>query len=167
MIVCLDVDYRADDSAAVAAIVFEKFDSDAIIESHCVTVKNIHPYVPGEFYKRELPCLMAALKEVKSPIDLIIVDSYVWLAKGVPGMGHHLYEELEKVIPVIGCAKTHFKTDDVSIPIVRGTSKSPLYITSVGMDEVDAAKYISQMHGDNRIPTLLKQVDRMCRDYGN
>ena len=164
MIVCLDVDYREDDTAVVAAIVFDKIDSDIVVESHTETVMDIHPYVPGEFYKRELPCLMAALRKVQSPIDLIIVDSYVWLAKETPGMGHHLYESLNKKIPIIGCAKTFFKTDDSSIKVYRGSSKNPLYITSIGIGYDEAAALIGIMHGDNRLPTLLKKVDRLCRD---
>ncbi len=163
MIVCLDVDYRGD-NAVVAAIVFDKIDSDVTVESHTEIVMDIYPYVPGEFYKRELPCLMAALKKVQSPINLIIIDSYVWLAKEVPGMGHHLYEALDKKIPIIGCAKTFFKTDDISVKVYRGSSKNPLYVTSVGMDYDEAATLIGVMHGDNRLPTLLKKVDRLCRD---
>lgn len=162
MIVCLDVDYRGDD-AQVAAIVFEKWASDTVTESKVLTVKNVHPYVPGEFYKRELPCLLAVLAELKSPIDLIVVDSYVWLAKDKPGMGHHLYEALDKKIPVIGVAKTHFKTDDCSVKILRGESKTPLFLTCIGIEQIEAATFVSVMHGDHRIPTLLKLVDKICR----
>ncbi|HKQ22289.1 MAG TPA: endonuclease V [Nitrososphaeraceae archaeon] len=162
MKVCLDVDYRNDD-ASVAAIVFDDWESDSIVEQHTVLVNGVHPYVPGEFYKRELPCLLAILKKVQSPIDLIVVDSYVWLATGVSGMGHHLYEALNSKTPVIGCAKTHFGTDDLSIAITRGQSKTPLFITSVGVDDKLAAGYISKMHGVNRVPTLLKKVDQLCR----
>ena len=32
------------------------------------------------------------------------------------------------------------------------------------MDRAEAARAIQRMHGLYRIPTLLKRVDRLCRD---
>ena len=36
-------------------------------------------------------------------------------------------------------------------------------MTAVGIDPLAAAEQIRQMHGANRIPTLLKRVDRLTR----
>jgi deoxyribonuclease V len=36
-------------------------------------------------------------------------------------------------------------------------------MTAVGIEPVTAAEAIRQMHGANRIPTLLKRVDRLTR----
>ncbi|PKN30756.1 MAG: endonuclease V, partial [Deltaproteobacteria bacterium HGW-Deltaproteobacteria-21] len=47
--------------------------------------------------------------------------------------------------------------------VFRGRSKSPLYVTAAGMDPSEAAGHIRSMHGGHRIPTLLKQVDRLSR----
>lgn len=46
----------------------------------------------------------------------------------------------------------------------RGTSRSPLYVTAAGMDATEAARHIAEMHGPHRIPTLLKRIDRLCRE---
>jgi deoxyribonuclease V len=81
-----------------------------------------------------------------------------------PGLGAHLYNRLDNRIPVIGVAKNRYKTSDSAIEILRGKSKKPLYITAVGVDLISASKYIQCMHGDNRIPTLLKKVDQISRN---
>ena len=46
--------------------------------------------------------------------------------------------------------------------VYRGNTKKALYVTSVGLDD-NANSLVKQMHGKFRIPTLLKQVDQLCR----
>jgi len=72
------------------------------------------------------------------------------------GLGYHLYKSLGNEIPVIGVAKTSFKDNNAFvIDILRGKSKNPLFITSIGIDSEDAAECIKKMHGEFRMPTLL------------
>ena len=47
--------------------------------------------------------------------------------------------------------------------MTRGKSQTPLFITAAGIDVHTAASFIQSMHGKFRIPTLLKQVDQLCR----
>ena len=76
-----------------------------------------------------------------------------------------MYEALNEKIPVIGVAKNNFaKIDALKVPVLRGDSKKPLYITSKGIDLEQAASYIQEMHGEYRFPTLLKEVDRLGRE---
>jgi len=49
--------------------------------------------------------------------------------------------------------------------IYRGQSTNPLYITSEGIELEKSADLILNMHGDYRIPTLLKKVDQLCRNW--
>ena len=59
MIAILDVDYR--DEKAVAACVIANDWTDAQPAAEFVeTILHVEPYVPGEFYCRELPCLSGA-----------------------------------------------------------------------------------------------------------
>ena len=52
-------------------------------------------YVPGQFYRRELPCLLAVFGLVRQPLEIILIDGYVWLdAQGMPGLGGHLFDAL-------------------------------------------------------------------------
>ena len=75
-------------------------------------------------------------------------------------------------VPVIGVAKNRFRSyvsgsaDDPafeSIELLRGDSNRPLFVTAIGMAPRDAAALVRSMHGANRLPTLLKRVDRLCR----
>jgi deoxyribonuclease V len=49
--------------------------------------------------------------------------------------------------------------------VVRGTeAKRPLYVTAAGVGVDQAAAWVRSMHGPHRLPTLLKRVDRLCRE---
>jgi deoxyribonuclease V len=67
-------------------------------------------------------------------------------------------------VPVIGVAKTAFHASQLAVPVLRGASQRALLVTSVGVDVQAAAAYIQRMHGPSRLPTLLKRVDRLCRE---
>ncbi|WP_218965971.1 hypothetical protein [Snodgrassella communis] len=67
---------------------------------------NIAPYQSGQFYRQELPCIMALLDKIGlSTISTIVIDGYVHLADGKIGLGGYLYHALDKTIPIIGVAK--------------------------------------------------------------
>lgn len=167
MIACLDVDYRHTTGVA-ACLVANDWHSSQAANVYAKTIRDIAPYEPGAFYKRELPCLLQVLQLVQEALDFIIVDSYVWLdsAKTHQGMGAHLYYALHEKIPVIGVAKTHYEgTDEVAREVLRGQSRSPLFVSAIGADLDWAADQVCNMHGLHRIPTLLKEVDSLCRSF--
>src|SRR5438046_1855650 len=108
MIACVDVDYR-DNGAVAACVLFRDWADAASAAEHVRRLERVEPYQPGQFYKREMPCLLAVLAEVAEPLETIVVDGYVWLAdEGTPGLGAHLFEALDAALPVIGVAKTRF-----------------------------------------------------------
>jgi deoxyribonuclease V len=157
----VDVDYR--DSFAVAACVLFRDWPARTPEAELVeVVQPIAPYEPGAFYKRELPCLLAVLGRVNIPLDAIVVDAFVDLAPGRPGLGRRLFETLGR--PIVGVAKTPFAGATQALTVYRGASRSPLYVTTAGMDPQLAAEGVRRMAGEHRIPLLLKRVDRLCRD---
>lgn len=123
-------------------------------------------YVSGEFYKRELPCIMSILTQIKlQKEDIIVVDGFVVLDDGGKlGLGGHLYEELNRQVPIIGVAKSNFATlDALKREVLRGDSKRPLYITSLGINLDKAAQYIQNMYGEYRIPDILKKLDQKTK----
>ena len=121
-------------------------------------------YVPGQFYKRELPLLRAVIDGLPSRPSMLVIDGYVWLgATDAPGLGAHLFKELHAVTPIVGVAKTAYRNDTWSERVYRGGSRKPLYVTTAGFDPARAAALVASMHGKYRIPTLLKQVDRLAR----
>lgn len=162
MIACLDVDYR-DDHAAVACVLFENWTDELESRQIIQRIDEVAPYVSGEFYKRELPCLLAVLTPIHQEITYIIIDGYVHLSETKKGLGGYLYDALQQQIPVIGVAKTRFH-EAPSIEVKRGESQNALHVTAAGVDVATAGEYIRQMHGEFRLPTLLKKTDRLCRD---
>jgi len=169
MIACIDVDYSdegtAGTTATAACVVFASWTAAAPAAEHVERLSEIAEYVPGQFYKRELPCVLAVLELVEPLPDLIVIDGYVILdGEGTHGMGGYLYEALDRRIPVIGVAKNRFRSNVAAIEVFRGGSKRPLFVTALGIDPQAAADDIERMHGNHRLPTLLKRVDRLCRD---
>ena len=164
MLVSLDVDYRPDVTVA-ACVLFQDW-GDAAEAAHFVDRgPPAEAYVPGEFFRRELPALLRVVALVPHPLTTVIIDGYVWLgADERPGLGAHLYEALGRGVPVIGVAKTAFHSSKAAVPVLRGTSTRPLLVTAVGVDSQAAAACIQRMHGPSRLPTLLKRVDRLCRE---
>src|SRR5262249_59722862 len=91
-------------------------------------------YVPGQFYKRELPLLRAVIDGLPSRPSMLVIDGYVWLgATDAPGLGAHLFEELHAVTPIVGVAKTAYRNDTWSERVYRGVSRKPLYVTASGL----------------------------------
>ncbi len=123
-------------------------------------------YEPGAFYKRELPCIISLLKQIDLQlVRAIVVDGFVVLDDaGKPGLGGRLYEYLDQKIPVIGVAKTNFAQNVANKrAVVRGESTRPLFVTALGMDLDTAADLIKSMHGEFRMPSLLKELDRLTK----
>lgn len=164
MLACLDVDYR--DSFAVAAcLLFDAWTAQAATAQAVIPIAAAARYEPGQFYRRELPCLLTVLEAVPRLPEILLIDGYVWLGEDRPGLGAHLHEALSGRATVVGVAKTRFVAAVSACAITRGSSRSPLYVTAAGMDAEEAARCVQSMHGAHRIPALLKQVDRLCRDF--
>ena len=80
MIACVDVDYR-DDGAVAACVLFAGWADETPAGEHVARVSEVAPYEPGQFYKRELPCLLAVLGPALEAggLEAVVVDGYVWL----------------------------------------------------------------------------------------
>lgn len=165
MLICLDTDYR-DPQAQCAYVLFDSWGAAEPVQVGCVRIDAVAPYEPGAFYKRELPGLLQALASVEHPLKAILIDAYVWLDEGRGGLGWHLYEALERKIPVVGVAKTRFRpAEKVAIPVLRGESQNPLWVTAIGVETDWAAEKVKEMAGEFRVPKLLKMVDGRCRQW--
>ena len=156
----LDVDYRADHAVA-GCVVFAAVSDAAPLEEKVTQIPISAEYVSGELYRRELPALLAVVRLVTASLSTLIVDGHVWLGADRPGLGAHLHQALR--LPVIGVAKRPF-TGAPALEVLRGKSRMPLYVTTVGLPPAEGASLIARMHGPHRLPTLLKRVDRLARD---
>lgn len=160
----VDVHYSHDDYAVASGILFTDWSASTFVKKVSVKIEDIKPYEPGSFFERELPCILSLLDEISPKPDLVIVDGYVTLgAEGRKGLGAHLYQALGENTPIIGVAKNSFAGTPSDQKIYRGESEKPLYVTSIGVDQKEAKQLVQSMHGDFRIPTLLKMVDSECR----
>ena len=156
--------YASDESAVAAGIAFADWASGEIARTVIVRIDKAKPYRAGRFYERELPCVLELLEEFGAQPATLIVDGYVTLGgAGRDGLGAHVFRELGGRVPVIGVAKNKFADTPADTEVLRGTSTRPLYVTSRGIAHAEAKRLIRDMHGDNRMPTLLTAVDRACR----
>ncbi len=164
MILAVDVDYKNND-AYIAGVLFEKWSDEKETSKFKSTLNNIEEYESGKFYRRELPCIIKLIEEHNLKSEIIVIDGFVWLdGKVKPGLGAYLYEALEDKVAIIGVAKKSFIGISSKYKLYRGKSKKPLYVTSAGIELIEAMPNIEKMAGENRIPILLKIVDRLCRE---
>lgn len=166
MILAIDVHYKVE-YAKTVVLLFDNWQSETYANVVEIKTKNVAEYVSGEFYKRELPCILEALQQINSnTIDVIIIDGYIYVDnQNSYGLGGYLYEALNKKIPIIGVAKTSFQSNkDTFVEVFRGASKNPLYVSAIGYDLEKAAQEVQLMHGDFRLPYLLKLMDQKTKE---
>ncbi|HRF80863.1 MAG TPA: endonuclease V, partial [Flavobacteriales bacterium] len=111
MILAVDTHYMAD-RAHTVAVLFDAWTAARPAQVISAWREGIEAYEPGQFYKRELPCILDLLRQVDlSQLEAIVIDGFVVLDDaGSPGLGAHLYRALEGRVPVIGVAKTNYAT---------------------------------------------------------
>jgi deoxyribonuclease V len=163
MILAVDVKY-SEECAVAAGVVFAGCGDETPEREVVSCLTTPAEYQPGQFYRRELPCILKLLTDNGLAPDIIIIDGFVYL-DGVsrPGLGKHLYDALHGDVAVIGVAKTPFKGISPRYQLFRGGSTRPLYITAVGIHLDIAKDFIRDMHGRHRLPTMLKRVDHLSR----
>lgn len=176
MIIAFDTYYYNGFSYTVGGVFNSWGDSDVCYyvtsRRDCIDAE----YEPGELYKRELPCIMQCLSLIDvENIDTIIIDGFVWLSEDgktlVKGLGARLDEAIQRKYcttkDIIGIAKNKYHVD---IPyceeVTRGLeSNKPLYVTCNNTDYTKHfSTLVSRMHGDYRIPTIIKAVDTKTRE---
>ena len=159
----LDVHYERN-AATAACVLFDDWQDDnaaAVIRS---AVAQTAAYRAGRFFQRELPCLLAVLEKAGHEFETIVIDGYVHLRHDAGrGLGRCLYESLPYSPAIIGVAKNPLKIADRFVPVHRGRSRRPLFVSAVGSPVSRALRLIAGMHGHYRIPTLLALADQHAR----
>jgi deoxyribonuclease V len=156
-----DVHYLPSGGARAAAVLAADATFSAVLTEQTALVRQVLPYRPGEFFLRELPPLRAVLAGV-SGLSLLVIDGYADLdPAGRPGLGAHAHAALG--VPVIGVAKTRFRTATHAVEVRRGKSARPLYVTAAGMPPAQAASLVRRMAGAFRLPDALRRADALAR----
>ncbi len=157
----VDVHYLSSGGARAAAVVAADATFSQVLTERTAVVPEVAPYLPGEFYRRELPPLRAVLHAIAG-LGLLVIDGYADLDPGGrPGLGAHAHAEFG--IPVIGVAKSAFRTATHAIPVLRGTAARPVFVTAAGMPHVGAADLVRLMAGRFRVPDALRRADQLAR----
>ena len=105
----MDVDYR-EDGAVAAGILFNDWQSDQVLQQIVSQIDQVQPYQSGQFYKRELPCLIQLIDQLTDLPTTFVVDGFVFLNdRQKMGSGAYLWEHYGRRIPVIGVAKSVLK----------------------------------------------------------
>jgi deoxyribonuclease V len=159
--VAADVHYLASGAARAAAVIAADATFSRVVDERSAVVRDVPPYQPGQFWLRELPPLRAVVDGLTA-MSLLVVDGYVDLdPEQRPGLGAHAHAAFG--VPVIGVAKSAFRTATHAVPVLRGTSARPLYVTAAGMSRDQAAEIVRHMAGRHRLPDALRRVDALAR----
>lgn len=172
----VDSYYYSESDCYTVGVVFDNWKSDTPKMTKSVHTRHFDNYIPGNFYKRELPGILDILKEFNiNDIDTIIIDGYCWLndrEKGlVKGLGMYLNDALSVDYPdidIIGVGKTLYGKRSTSIynEIIRGKAKKPLFITDCRLTNNETAGMkIKSMTGKFRIPYMLKYLDDRTKEF--
>jgi deoxyribonuclease V len=160
--VAADVHYLPCGEARAAAVVAADATFCDLLADRTGQVAEVPPYQSGQFCLRELPPLHTVLDGLDG-MTLLIVDGYADLdPDGQPGLGAYAHAEFG--VPVIGVAKTAFRTATHAVPVVRGESSArPLYVTATAMSRHQGADLIRHMAGGYRLPDALRRADAVAR----
>ncbi len=159
--VAVDVHYLGSGGARAAAVVATDARFSKVVAERTEFLAEVLPYRPGEFYRRELPPIRAVVGGL-SGLSLLVVDGYADLDPGGrPGLGAHAHAAFG--IAVIGVAKTAFRTATHAVPVLRGTSVRPLFVTAAGMPRDEAADLVRHMAGQHRLPDAIRRADTLAR----
>lgn len=158
----VDVHYDDQGRARAALVVCADLSFSTVVSEHVADIARAAPYVPGELYRRELPCIQAVLA-AGPRLALLIVDGHATLdPQGHPGLGARTANAIG--IPVIGVAKTPYRTATHAAQVIRGPGTRPLYVTAAGgVSTAEAARIVAAMAGPHRIPQALARADRLAR----
>ena len=100
----LDAAFSSDDGLCLAAAVVWDLREHRVIEQHVAVRRLTFPYVPGLLSFREGPALLAALRQVRTPPDVLLCDGHGRAHPRRFGIACHIGVLLN--LPTIGCAKS-------------------------------------------------------------
>ncbi|MEW6102224.1 MAG: endonuclease V [bacterium] len=113
----VDVAFR--DEYGCCAIVVLNFPELKVVEEVKLKTKVGFPYIPGFLSFREGPCILEAIKGLKSEPNLFLFDGQGIAHPRKMGLATHIGILLDK--PSIGCAKSHLFGDFGKIDKKKGS----------------------------------------------
>jgi deoxyribonuclease V len=184
----LDVAYAGDgrgtgDLVAAAVVVVDSATLE-VVERATATAATTFPYVPGLFAFRELPALVAALRELTAVPDLLLCDGHGRSHPRRFGLACHL--GVLTGLPTAGVAKTPFtgRHDPAALAEHRGahadllddgevvgralrtrTGVKPVYVSTGHLiDLPTACARVLDLAPRYRLPETTRQADHLSRE---
>lgn len=166
MKLAVDIHFEAQ-GAWAAAVAFDAWDAAEPTRTFTSRISHVEKPVRGELDLRELPCILALLREhglQTELIELILINGFVHLdGLETPGMGAHLHHALGAACAVVGVSKTALPGTTAQFEVSREEEARPLIVSCIGIDLGAAKARLRTMHGRKRVPTLLKLVARLAK----
>ncbi|MBN2134175.1 MAG: deoxyribonuclease V [Acidobacteria bacterium] len=85
-----------------AAVVWDR-EENKVIETAFAEGDALMPYIPGLLSFRESPFILQALKQIKTKVDIVLVDGHGYAHPRRLGIASHIGLFVD--VPTIGCAK--------------------------------------------------------------
>jgi len=114
----IDVGFEKHGTVTRAAVVVLDFPSLAPVEQAVARQPTCFPYVPGYLSFREVPAVLAAMKKLHTPPDLLLCDGQGLAHPRRFGLACHLGLLLD--IPSIGVAKSRLIGTHAEVPDMKG-----------------------------------------------
>ncbi|MCP1308097.1 deoxyribonuclease V [Paenibacillus tyrfis] len=175
----VDVAYSEHSDKLIAAVVILEASSLRLVESVVVEDTVHFPYIPGLFSFREIPPLLKAFKQIKTPPQLIVCDGQGMAHPRRFGLASHLGVLFD--LPTIGCGKTKLLGEFQDPEIKRGSSSplvdhgevigavlrtqdnvKPIFV-SIGhrISLTTACEWILKLSPKYRLPETTRQADQL------
>jgi deoxyribonuclease V len=166
--------------AAVGAVAVMSFPGLEVVEERLATSELSFPYIPGLLSFREIPVLTACLRNVRTPVDVLICDGQGIAHPRGLGLASHLGYLLRK--PTIGCAKSLLVGEFEDVGHSRGAFTPLVYegkrvgsvlrtrdgvkpvFVSPGhlVDQAGARRVVLACAGRYRLPEPIRHADRLA-----
>jgi deoxyribonuclease V len=157
--------HRDSAGAIAAAVAFDDWGAPEADKTYTCRIAAVEKAVRGELDLSDLPCLLQLLRQHALAPELILIDGLVHLdADETPALGRHLHHALDGRTAVIGVSKAAVPGLPAQFEVVREAEARPLTITCIGIDLGAAKARLRAMHGQRRVPTLLKLVARIAKN---
>jgi len=153
-----------------------------IVETRGARVPLTFPYVPGLLSFRDLPALLAVMRRVISPVDVVLCDGQGIAHPRRLGIASHLGVLIG--LPTVGCAKSRLTGHHEPVPAQRGasvplmaedgagerlgsvlrtrTGVKPLYVSPGHLvDFAGAERLVLACGAGYRLPEPTRQADRL------
>lgn len=172
-----DLAYEGDKAICAFAVV----DSEGlnVLEKGTIAQETEFPYIPSYLTYREFPAIREAFKEVKSDVDILLIDGHGILHPRRAGIACHVGVKLKK--PTIGVAKNLIlgsvegeplapgdtgrvmeNSDMIGYALGSSTSKKPIYISPGHLISFESSAQITRSLCKDRMPEPLKVAHRLA-----